>query len=111
MTGSLSSLVSAANLSMFSFSIVYVCSAQPELASPKAKLAFAKQRLATEGDWLALVALLPGTNFAGLASDLEVVFIPAKRALRPRMLLRASRPGEASLAYDLNSRCGRIPLR
>jgi len=27
--------------------------------------------------------LLPGTNFAGLASDLEVVFIPAKRALRP----------------------------
>jgi hypothetical protein len=30
----------------------FVCLAQPELASPKARLAFAKQRLATEGDWL-----------------------------------------------------------
>jgi len=28
---------------MFSFSIVYVCSAQPELATPKARLAFAKR--------------------------------------------------------------------
>ncbi|MBN2219911.1 MAG: hypothetical protein JW697_06510 [Kosmotogaceae bacterium] len=38
--------MSAANLSILSFSIVFVCPAQPELASPKARLAFAKQRLA-----------------------------------------------------------------
>ena len=83
------------------------------------------QRLATEGDWLALVALRPpmlfgalrprmllralrpGMILASLASYLRVFFIPAKRALRPRMLLRALRPGVifASLASTDAPQC------
>ncbi|PNS40757.1 hypothetical protein RJ60_06010 [Mesotoga sp. B105.6.4] len=62
-TGSLSSLVSAANLSMFSFSIVYVWPAQPELA--------------TEGDWL---VFLP--REAGLASPDASLGIATWRDLR-----------------------------
>ena len=67
------------------------------------------QRYIVSGSFPAKRASRRGVIFASLASadvlrrlapDLEVVFIPAKRALRPRMLLRALRPGVifASLA-------------
>ena len=66
-------------------------------------------------------ALRPGMILASLAStdapqcnasDLEVVFIPAKRALRPRMLFRALRPGVifASLASRHDSLPALRPL-
>jgi len=38
--------------------MVFVCPTKSELASPKARLAFAKQRLATEGDWLVIIVKL-----------------------------------------------------
>jgi hypothetical protein len=42
-------------------------------------------------------ALRPGVIFASLASDLEVIFIAAKRSLRPGMILASLESPDAFL--------------
>jgi len=84
------------------YSLQRIFPREAELASPKARLAFAKQRLATEGDWLFLLPLgtqapesLPPMLFgASLTRMLFRASLPrasehhfmAKPALRPRMV-------------------------